>query len=406
MNPTDMSRGGNEPTDLQKRVHEIIFEADTPAGKQFDVLLIICILLSVGATMIETIPGIHPNQRDLLNTLEWAFTIGFTLEYFVRLWCVKSPRMYATSFWGVIDLLAILPSYLGLVFQGAEVMLMIRFVRVLRVFRILGMNSYVTGLNKIAEALKRNSKKISVFLTAILILVTIFGSLMFVIEGQPVKVKDRQELKVDDRIWIGKYPDSKDARVTTASEVEVMVTLSGESEANRLADDEEVYRPFNEQFDSIPKGVYWAIVTLTTVGYGDISPITPQGQFIAAMVMILGYSILGVAIGGIVSTEMSGAGSQTDPFEIKCLECDAKGHAYGARRCYVCGAELPVPGGSQRDINTARSCINCGAEGHRLEAQFCHNCGEPLDAAGVDAYKELFSMDLDSDVDKKDDKDS
>ena len=112
--------------------------------------------------------------------------------------------MYATSFWGVIDLLAILP-VTSAGFQGAEVMLMIRFVRVLRVFRILGMNSYVTGLNKIAEALKRNSKKISVFLTAILILVTIFGSLMFVIEGQPVKVKDRQELKVDDRIWIGKY---------------------------------------------------------------------------------------------------------------------------------------------------------------------------------------------------------
>ena len=183
-----MSGGGNEPTDLQKRVHEIIFEADTPAGKRFDVFLIICILLSVGATMIETIPGIHPKERDLLNNLEWAFTIGFTLEYFVRLWCVKSPRMYATSFWGVVDLLAILPSYLGLVLQGAEVMLMIRFVRVLRVFRILGMNSYVTGLNKIAEALKRNSKKISVFLTAILILVTIFGSLMFAIEGQPVKV--------------------------------------------------------------------------------------------------------------------------------------------------------------------------------------------------------------------------
>ena len=384
-NPTDMSGGGNEPTDLQKRVHEIIFEADTPAGKRFDVFLIICILLSVGATMIETIPGIHPKERDLLNNLEWAFTIGFTLEYFVRLWCVKSPRMYATSFWGVVDLLAILPSYLGLVLQGAEVMLMIRFVRVLRVFRILGMNSYVTGLNKIAEALKRNSKKISVFLTAILI---------------------RQELKVDDRIWIGKYPDSKDARVTSASEVEVMVRLSGEIEAKLLSDDKEVYRPFNEQFDSIPKGVYWAIVTLTTVGYGDISPITPQGQFIAAMVMILGYSILGVAIGGIVSTEMSSAGEQQDPFEIKCLECNAKGHAYGARRCYVCGAELPIPGGDKRAINTARSCINCGAEGHRLEAQFCHNCGEPLDAAGVDAYKELFSMDLESDVDKKDVNDS
>ena len=234
----------------------------------------------------------------------------------------------------------------------------------------------------------------------------VFGSLMFVIEGQPVKVEDRQELKVDDRIWIGKYPDSKDARVTKASEIEVMITLSDESEAKLLPDDEEIYRPLNDQFDSIPKGVYWAIVTLTTVGYGDISPITPQGQFIAAMVMILGYSILGVAIGGIVSTEMSEAGTQTNLSEIKCLECNAKGHAYGARRCYVCGAELPVHGGDQRDINTARSCINCGAEGHRLEAQFCHNCGEPLDAAGVDAYKELFSMDLDSDVDKKDDKDS
>ena len=184
-----------------------------------------------------------------------------------------------------------------------------------------------------------------------------------------------------------------------------MVTLSGESEANRLADDEEVYRPFNEQFDSIPKGVYWAIVTLTTVGYGDISPITPQGQFIAAMVMILGYSILGVAIGGIVSTEMSGAGSQTDPSKLNALSVMPKvmptehGDAMFVGQNYLFR-------GIQRDINTARSCINCSAEGHRLEAQFCHNCGEPLDAAGVDAYKELFSMDLDSDVDKKDDKDS
>ena len=401
-----MSGGGNEPTDLQKRVHEIIFEADTPAGKQFDVLLIICILLSVGAMMIETIPGIHPGQRALLDQLEWAFTIGFTLEYVVRLWCVKSPRMYATSFWGVVDLLAILPSYLGLFFHGAEIMLVLRFVRVLRVFRILGMSSYVSGLNKIAEALKRNSKKISVFLTAILVLVTIFGSLMFAIEGQPVEVVDRHSLQTGDRIWVGTHPDLQDGSVESVRNHEVLVKLPGD-QPRPLAEDEQVYRPFNIQFESIPKGVYWAIVTLTTVGYGDISPITPQGQFVAAMVMILGYSILGVAIGGIVSTEVAEAGPEGQLLEQECRECHSKGHAYGASRCYVCGNELPPPGEGKQAINTARSCINCGAEGHRLDAQFCHSCGDPLDAAGIDAYKELFTMDLESeDAGKKDPDDS
>lgn len=390
-----MSEGGNEPTNLQRRVHEIIFEADTPAGKRFDVWLIICILLSVGAMMIETIPGIKPGQRVLLDTLEWTFTIGFTLEYIVRLWCVKSPRMYAASFWGVVDLLAILPSYLGLFFHGAEIMLMFRFVRVLRVFRILGMNSYVSGLNKIAEALKRNSKKISVFLSAILVLVTIFGSLMFAIEGQPVEVEDTQSLQRGERIWIGNLPDLQDGKVVEVGHSDVIVQLPGE-QPRPLVEGERVHRPFNKQFESIPKGVYWAIVTLTTVGYGDISPITPQGQFVAAMVMILGYSILGVAIGGIVSTEMAETGPAGHLLEQECRECHAKGHAYGASRCYVCGTELPPPGTGQQAINTARNCINCGSEGHRLDAQFCHNCGDPLDAAGIDAYKELFSMDLQS----------
>jgi len=390
-----MSAGGHNPSDWQKRIHEIIFEADTPAGRRFDMLLIIFILLSVFAMWWESTPGTSPATKAALKQAEWAFTLVFTVEYFMRLWCVKSPRMYAFSFWGIIDLLAILPSYLSLFIPGAEYMLLIRSVRVLRIFRVLGMNSHVSGLNTIVEALVRNSKKIFVFLIAILVLVSIFGAVMFFIEGQPVRVENPNTLTKGQLIWVGDPPPRQEAQVTQVGAEEITVTPIGGT-ARALAPDETVYRPFNDQFESIPKSVYWAIVTLTTVGYGDISPITPAGRTVAALVMILGYSILGVAIGGIVSTEMSETG-KSGVLERECSNCNAQGHAFDARRCFVCGDELPKTANIKHALNTARSCINCGAEGHRLDAQRCHRCGDELGEQEIDSYKQLFELDVESD---------
>lgn len=400
---TDMSAGGHNPSDLQKRIHEIIFEADTPAGRRFDLLLIIFILLSVFAMWWETTPGISPGTKTALHKAEWAFTIVFTIEYVMRLWCVKSPRMYAFSFWGIIDLLAILPSYLSLFIPGAEYMLLIRSVRVLRIFRVLGMNSHVSGLNTIVEALVRNSKKIFVFLIAILVLVSIFGAVMFFIEGQPVRVENPATLSQGQLVWTGESVARQEAMVTQVASGVVTIEPIGGT-ARTLEPDEPVYRPFNDQFESIPKSVYWAIVTLTTVGYGDISPITPAGRTVAALVMILGYSILGVAIGGIVSTEMSESGKLGN-IERECGNCNAQGHAFDARRCYVCGHELPKTANIKHALNTARSCINCGAEGHRLDAQRCHRCGDELGEQEIESYKQLFEMDVESDDSERSDKD-
>ncbi len=257
---------------------EIIFEADTPAGKWFDIILIICILLSVTAVMLNSVASINTKYHRQLLAAEWFFTVLFTVEYIFRLICVGRPVRYARSFFGIVDLLAILPTYLSLFSFASQPLAVIRVLRVLRIFRVLKLGHHTKEAALLKNALYASRRKIIVFLSAVLTLVVIIGSLIYILEGR------------------------------------------------------------ENGFTSIPRGVYWAIVTLTTVGYGDISPSTGPGQFLAALVMILGYSIIAVPT-GIVTVELSRV--QTDkPTSQVCPECCAEGHDKDAKYCKYCGAKL------------------------------------------------------------------
>jgi len=259
------------------RLYEVVFEAETVGGKTFDVILLVTILISAAVVVLESVRSIRDVHGEILMQAEWAFTIVFTIEYILRLISVRRPLRYATSFFGVIDLLAILPSYASLFFPGVHYLLAIRVLRVLRIFRILKLAEYVSEARVITSALRASARKISVFLLAILILVTIIGSLMYVIEG----------------------------------------------EANG--------------FDNIPTGVYWAIVTLTTVGYGDLSPQTGLGKAFASLVMILGYAIIAVPT-GIVTVEL-GRSNKSISTQV-CPECNAQDHDADAIYCKYCSARL------------------------------------------------------------------
>lgn len=259
-------------------LHEVIFEADTPVGKGFDVLLIVSILVSVAAVMLDSLAALQSQYGSLLYGIEWFFTLIFTVEYLLRLVCVGRPLKYTVSFYGIVDLLAIIPTYLSLVLPGSQYLLVIRILRILRIFRILKMVQYLGEARLIVKALRASGRKIAVFLYTVLTMVVIFGSLMYVIEG----------------------------------------------EANG--------------FTSIPRSIYWAIVTLTTVGYGDISPQTGFGQALASMVMILGYAIIAVPT-GIVTVEMSQAFGARVSTQA-CPACSAEGHDIDARHCKFCGAVL------------------------------------------------------------------
>ncbi len=262
------------------RLYEIIFEADTLAGKWFDIALIVVILLSVLTVMLDSVASVQARYGRWLYVLEWLFTILFTVEYILRLLCVGNIRRYATSFFGIVDLVAILPSYLNLVVFGTRYLLVVRILRVLRIFRILKLGQYTKEAGVLRAALYASRRRIVVFLCFVLTLVVIIGSLMYLIEG-----------------------------------------------------------PTNSGFTSIPQSVYWAIVTLTTVGYGDISPQTPLGQFLASIVMILGYSIIAVPT-GIVTVEWSQATMRKQPHARACPTCGARGHDADARYCKFCGADL------------------------------------------------------------------
>ena len=231
---------------LKRHIYEVIFKANTPAGKIFDIGLFIAIILSLIAVMLETVPGIREDYGDEMRLIEWVFTVLFTLEYVLRIYSVIRPRHYVTSFYGIIDLLSILPTYLGLLFAGSQALMVIRGIRLLRVFRVLKLSRYLFEAEMLGKALRASRRKITVFLLAIVTIVMIAGAVMYVVEGG------------------------------------------------------------QNGFDSIPKSIYWAIVTLTTVGYGDISPGTTLGQMIASFIMILGYGILAVPT-GIVSVENSQA---------------------------------------------------------------------------------------------------
>ena len=260
------------------RLHEIIFEADTPAGKAFDIVLITSIIMSVIAVLLDSVQTVHARYGTYLHAAEWLFTVLFTIEYIFRLYCVKKPLRYALSFYGFVDILAIVPTYIGLFIPGGHYLLAIRVLRVLRVFRVLKLSEYLGEAAVLLKALRASRYKIIVFLFTVLTLVVVLGSIIYLVEGR------------------------------------------------------------ENGFTSIPASIYWAIVTLTTVGYGDISPQTPLGQTIAAVIMILGYSIIAVPT-GVVSAEMTRAMQQPVSTQV-CPYCSKEGHDADAEYCKQCGSKL------------------------------------------------------------------
>lgn len=261
------------------RIRIIIFEADTNAGRRFDVTLIGLILLSVLTVMLDSVPQINAEYGQQLYYAEWFFTLLFTVEYAVRLWCIEHSWRYAKSFYGVVDLLSVLPTYLSLWLPGAQFFLAVRILRVLRVFRVLRMVRYVGEAELIAQALAASRRKITVFVASVLALMVIFGALMYVVEGGT-----------------------------------------------------------NPAFASIPQSIYWAVTTMTTVGYGDITPTTPLGQSLASFIMIMGYGIIAVPT-GIVTLELNEA-NRRQANTRTCSDCSAEGHSREASYCWRCGAPL------------------------------------------------------------------
>lgn len=260
------------------KLHEIIFEADTFLGKLFDIVLILSIILSIIAVMLDSIASIRAGYGNILLIVEWSFTILFTIEYILRILAINIPRRYIFSFYGIVDLLAILPTYLSLFLPGTQFLLVIRVLRVLRIFRVLKFVQYISEAKMLRQALSASRRKITVFLFTVLSVVVIVGSMMYLIEG-----------------------------------------------------------PENG-FTSIPKSIYWSIVTLTTVGYGDISPNTPLGQVLASVLMILGYGIIAVPT-GIVTVEFSKL-KETEISTQSCPNCGSEGHDKDAAYCKFCGFKL------------------------------------------------------------------
>ncbi|MDH3292427.1 MAG: ion transporter [Gemmatimonadota bacterium] len=271
----------------RERVHRIIFGHDTPAGKAFDVVLILAIVASVVVVMLDSVQAARLQYGTTLRALEWIFTILFTVEYVVRLWCVPRAIRYARSFFGVVDLLAILPTYLSLFIPGGQALLSVRALRLLRIFRILKLGLYVSEAAVLMRALRQSRQKITVFIAAVLTLVVVMGSMMYLVEG----------------------------------------TING--------------------FTSIPRSVYWAIVTLTTVGYGDIAPRTNLGQALAAVIMIMGYAIIAVPT-GIVTVELGNVVRRTRAERV-CQRCQLAGHDPDAVHCKRCGDKIGVAKSENRD---------------------------------------------------------
>jgi len=268
-------------TKLRNRLHEIIFEADTRAGKAFDVWLLIFILFSVVLVMLDSIESLHNQYLSFFYWLEWFFTGLFTIEYLLRLYSVKKPLRYMLSFYGIIDLISILPSYIGVFYNGVQFLRVFRTVRILRLFKVFKLNSFTRESKNLIKALQGSGAKIVVFITAVLCVAVIMGAVMYIVEGK------------------------------------------------------------SNGFTSIPRSVYWAIVTLTTVGFGDISPVTPLGQLIASVLMILGYGIIAVPT-GLVSAEFAKDKTQpvTNSNTQVCRSCSREGHADDAVFCKYCGDKL------------------------------------------------------------------
>ena len=288
---------------LRHRCYHIVFESEPGWGRGFDIVLILAILTSVAVVMLDSVAPLHAQYEAEFLALEWLFTIFFTIEYVVRLSIVKHPAKYARSFFGVIDVLSVLPTYLSLLIPGAQVLLSVRILRVLRIFRVLKLANYLDESNQLGRALIASRRKILVFIFVVVTVVSVMGSMMYLIEG-------------------------------------------GEN-----------------GFDSIPRSVYWAVVTLTTVGYGDISPVTPLGQGLALVIMVMGYGIIAVPT-GIVTAEMSRENALLDQL--------------------VGGQTRPAPFAAARAaLSDAGPCPACGLPDHDSEAHFCRRCGSRLDEPDV-----------------------
>ena len=278
-----MSKPVKKINPTRELIHEVIFEADTPFGKLFDILLLIFILGSVIVVMLESMERINQKARDLFVILEWIFTIFFTIEYILRLYGTYKPIKYATSAFGIIDLLSILPTYLSLIITGTQSLMVIRALRLLRVFRVFKLGSYMRHGQMIMLSLQRSIPKITVFFLFVLVLVTIIGSLMYLIESEG-----------------------------------------------------------NSGFKDIPTAIYWAIVTLTTVGYGDITPQTGIGKMFSAVVMMLGYCIIAIPT-GIIAVDLFSEKNKQDISTQVCRYCADGDHSFEAIYCKSCGEILKDP---------------------------------------------------------------
>jgi voltage-gated potassium channel len=287
LNDMEPSESNNPPSNQlpawRRRTHDIIFEADTFSGRLFDIILLVSIALSVTLVMLETVVSFNARYGDWLMGAEWVFTILFTIEYVLRLISVKQPLKYAFSFFGIVDFLSIIPTYLALfaVPEQAHYLTTIRILRLLRLFRIFKMARYIGGANLILLALRASRPKIVVFLFAVVTMAIIMGTIMYIVEG-----------------------------------------------------------PSNPAFSSIPESTYWAIVTITTVGYGDIAPLHPLGKFLASFAMITGYAIIAVPT-GIVGAEINRQMKRKQDYSNRaCSNCGAQVHTSDARYCRVCGDRL------------------------------------------------------------------
>ncbi|MBS0042402.1 ion transporter [Shewanella sp. M16] len=282
-----MSENIESESPLKRQLRTIIFGTDTPAGRYFDITLMVCIVLSVGLVFLDTVEIFHREYGQLISVLEWVFTIIFTIEYGLRLYCATHPVLYARSFYGLVDLLSVLPSYLALLIPGANFTLVIRILRLFRIFRVLKLLRYLSEGNVLLRAMMQSSRKVFLFFFSVSLIVMVLSSVMYVVEG----------------------PDNG--------------------------------------FSSIPKSVYWTIVTITTVGYGDITPKTGLGQAIAAFTMLIGYSIIAIPTG-------------------------------------ILTAEISQEVGRHRDL---RSCNQCHKTGHDIDAMYCSRCGCELDSLDVPVDK-------------------
>ena len=270
----------NNAKSFKQKVHEIIFEADTVTGKLFDVILLAAILLSIIGVMLESVNEIDKKYHELIMAFEWGFTILFTIEYFFRIYAVNRSFKYIFSFMGIVDLLAIIPTYLIFIFPAVHWMSVIRAIRLIRIFRIFKLSRYLRGAHTMQIALRSSRPKIIVFLLSVMLSVIILGTLMYIIENS--------------------------ARTNG--------------------------------FENIPNSIYWSIITLTTVGYGNIVPMTILGKIVASFIMILGYGIIAVPT-GIVTAEFSRKRKEKVNTQV-CPDCTAEGHEMEAKFCNKCGAEL------------------------------------------------------------------